>query len=126
MSTFTLTNSTPVMHRMRKAAHWAIFTQRLKKVVRSNNKNSVAVKAIDYSESSSPNLHKFGDELSYCSSYTGSSESEEDPCSPKEKIQKNSKGFVDFCVKNIKYAELGRREIDMAEHGQQTLIFHFE
>ena len=41
---------------------------------------------------------------------TGSS-SEEDDVSPRENIQKNSKGFSDFCVRrvaqvNLKYLEL--------------------
>ncbi|KAL3196830.1 hypothetical protein MRX96_045064 [Rhipicephalus microplus] len=32
-----------------------------------------------------------------------------------EKVQKNSKGFSDFCVKNISQAAFGRREIEIAE-----------
>lgn len=33
--------------------------------------------------------------------------------------QKNSKGSSDFCVKNIKLADFGRREIEIAEQGKQ-------
>uniref|UniRef100_T1JNH6 S-adenosyl-L-homocysteine hydrolase NAD binding domain-containing protein n=1 Tax=Strigamia maritima TaxID=126957 RepID=T1JNH6_STRMM len=48
-------------------------------------------------------------------SYTASSSDEDDAISPKEKIQKNSKGFGDFSVKNIAQAAFGRREIEIAE-----------
>ncbi|KAG8238593.1 hypothetical protein J437_LFUL018302 [Ladona fulva] len=48
------------------------------------------------------------------SSYTGSS-SDDDDVSPREKIQKNSKGFSDFCVRNINQHAFGRREIEIAE-----------
>ncbi|XP_071438931.1 adenosylhomocysteinase-like 1 isoform X4 [Hetaerina americana] len=47
-------------------------------------------------------------------SYTGSS-SDDDDVSPREKIQKNSKGFSDFSVKSIKQHAFGRREIEIAE-----------
>lgn len=47
-------------------------------------------------------------------SYSGSS-SEEDDVSPRENIQKNSKGFSDFCVRRIAQASYGRREIEIAE-----------
>lgn len=47
-------------------------------------------------------------------SYTDSSD---DETSPREKSQVNSKGSSDFCVKNIKQAEFGRREIEIAEQG---------
>lgn len=48
-------------------------------------------------------------------SYTDSSD---DETSPREKTQLNSKGSGDFCVKNIKQAEFGRREIEIAEQGE--------
>lgn len=48
-------------------------------------------------------------------SYTDSSD---DETSPREKTQLNSKGSSDFCVKNIKQAEFGRREIEIAEQGE--------
>lgn len=47
-------------------------------------------------------------------SYTGSS-SEDDDASPRDKPQKSSKGFEDFCVRNVEQAAFGRREIDIAE-----------
>ncbi|XP_033341450.1 adenosylhomocysteinase-like 1 isoform X3 [Megalopta genalis] len=47
-------------------------------------------------------------------SYTGSS-SDEDDVSPREKIQKTEKGFIDFCVRNINQHAFGRREIEIAE-----------
>lgn len=47
-------------------------------------------------------------------SYTDSSD---DETSPRDKTQVNSKGSSDFCVKNIKQAEFGRREIEIAEQG---------
>lgn len=52
----------------------------------------------------------------FSASCTGSS-SDEDDVSPREKIQKNSKGFVDFCVRNISQHAFGRREIEIAEQG---------
>lgn len=48
-------------------------------------------------------------------SYTDSSD---DETSPRDKQQKNSKGNGDFCIKNIKQAEFGRREIEIAEQGR--------
>lgn len=54
-------------------------------------------------------LHAF-----VAASYTDSSD---DETSPREKSQLNSKGSSDFCVKNIKQAEFGRREIEIAEQG---------
>lgn len=50
-------------------------------------------------------------------SYTDSSD---DETSPRDKQQKNSKGSSDFCVKNIKQAEFGRREIEIAEQGKES------
>ena len=47
-------------------------------------------------------------------SYSGSS-SDEDGVSPREKIQKNSKGESDFCVRKIEQHIYGRREIEIAE-----------
>lgn len=55
--------------------------------------------------------------LSLAASYTDSSD---DETSPRDKQQKNSKGSSDFCVKNIKQAEFGRREIEIAEQGKDS------
>lgn len=54
--------------------------------------------------------------IKYIASYTGSS-SEDDDISPREKVQKNSKGSSDFCVRNINQHAFGRREIEIAEQG---------
>ena len=35
---------------------------------------------------------------------------------------RNSKGMWDFCVKNIKQAQLGRREIEIAEQEMEALM----
>lgn len=51
-------------------------------------------------------------------SYTDSSD---DETSPRDKQQKNSKGNGDFCIKNIKQADFGRREIEIAEQGNAGL-----
>lgn len=52
-------------------------------------------------------------------SYTDSSD---DETSPREKTQVSSKGSSDFCVKNIKQAEFGRREIEIAEQGETVCL----
>lgn len=52
-------------------------------------------------------------------SYTDSSD---DETSPRDKAQVNTNGSSDFCVKNIKQAEFGRREIEIAEQGICGLI----
>ncbi|XP_022098214.1 S-adenosylhomocysteine hydrolase-like protein 1 isoform X2 [Acanthaster planci] len=54
-------------------------------------------------------------------SYSGSS-SDEDDVSPREKVQYNSKNFKDFCVRNIKQAAFGRREIEIAEQEMPGLM----
>lgn len=53
-------------------------------------------------------------------SYTDTS-SDDEGVSPREKVQKSSKGFTDFCVKNIGQAGFGRREIEIAEQGKELL-----
>ena len=53
-------------------------------------------------------------------SYTDSSD---DETSPRDKQQKNSKGNGDFCIKNIKQADFGRREIEIAEQGKSEIEF---
>lgn len=52
-------------------------------------------------------------------SYTDSSD---DETSPRDKTQLNSLGGTDFCVKNIKQAEFGRREIEIAEQGGPAAV----
>ena len=38
-------------------------------------------------------------------------------------VQKNSSGGSDFCVKNIKLADFGRREIEIAEQGKRNFVY---
>lgn len=59
--------------------------------------------------------------ISFLASYTSSSEED---VSPREKIQSNSKGFADFCVRNIQQHAFGRREIEIAEQGMKKSIFN--
>ncbi len=47
--------------------------------------------------------------------FKGGSSDEEDAISPREKIQKNSSGFSNFCVRRIEQHSYGRREIEIAE-----------
>ncbi|KAJ8269740.1 hypothetical protein COCON_G00123470 [Conger conger] len=41
---------------------------------------------------------------------------------PRDKQQKNSKGNSDFCIKNIKQTDFGRREIEIAEQEMPALM----
>uniref|UniRef100_A0AAQ5ZW48 S-adenosyl-L-homocysteine hydrolase NAD binding domain-containing protein n=1 Tax=Amphiprion ocellaris TaxID=80972 RepID=A0AAQ5ZW48_AMPOC len=50
------------------------------------------------------------------------SDSSEDETSPRGKDQKTSKGLTDFCIKNIKQAEFGRKEIEIAEQEMPALM----
>ncbi|XP_071993504.1 S-adenosylhomocysteine hydrolase-like protein 1 isoform X5 [Engystomops pustulosus] len=59
------------------------------------------------------------DSYSSVASYTDSSD---DEMSPRDKQQTTTKGSSDFCVKNIKQAEFGRREIEIAEQEMTALI----
>uniref|UniRef100_A0A8C6PMD9 S-adenosyl-L-homocysteine hydrolase NAD binding domain-containing protein n=1 Tax=Nothobranchius furzeri TaxID=105023 RepID=A0A8C6PMD9_NOTFU len=50
------------------------------------------------------------------------SESSEDDLSPQDKLQSTSKGLSDFCVKNIKQAAFGRKEIEIAQQEMPALM----
>nr|AGU16824.1 S-adenosyl- L-homocysteine hydrolase [Leptinotarsa decemlineata]AKO63328.1 S-adenosylhomocysteine hydrolase 2 [Leptinotarsa decemlineata] len=52
---------------------------------------------------------------SYSSASCSGSSSDGDDVSPREKVQKNSDGISDFCVRNINQHAFGRREIEIAE-----------
>lgn len=56
--------------------------------------------------------------------HLGGSDTElaEDSVSPRDRQQMNSKGNSDFCIKNIKLADFGRREIQLAEDGNVIFI----
>uniref|UniRef100_A0A4W5KE68 S-adenosyl-L-homocysteine hydrolase NAD binding domain-containing protein n=1 Tax=Hucho hucho TaxID=62062 RepID=A0A4W5KE68_9TELE len=60
--------------------------------------------------------HSSTDSYSSAASYTDSSE---DEMSPRDRQQRSSKGHQDFCIKNIKQADFGRREIEIAEQGDR-------
>ena len=45
---------------------------------------------------------------------------------PKERAQVNSKGFTDFCVRNITLHKFGRREIQIAEEVRLLLNTKFQ
>lgn len=57
------------------------------------------------------------------SHFSGGSDAEnpEDEVSPRDMQQINSKGNMDFCIKNIKLADFGRREIELAEDGRHRV-----
>ncbi|XP_053174502.1 S-adenosylhomocysteine hydrolase-like protein 1 isoform X2 [Scomber japonicus] len=55
-------------------------------------------------------------------SYSSGNDSSEDGSSPTDKVQKTSKGSSDFCIKNIKQADFGRKEIRIAEQEMPALM----
>ncbi|XP_056307654.1 adenosylhomocysteinase like 2a isoform X1 [Danio aesculapii] len=58
------------------------------------------------------------------SNSSGGSDAEnpEDEVSPRDKQRMNSKGNKDFCIKNIKLADFGRRQIELAEEEMTALM----
>nr|XP_020469343.1 adenosylhomocysteinase 2-like [Monopterus albus] len=50
------------------------------------------------------------------------SDSSEDEVSPRDKLQKTSTGLSDFCIKNIKQADFGRRAIEAAQQEMSALM----
>jgi len=50
------------------------------------------------------------------------SSSDDDEASPRSKPCVNSKGFTDFCIKNIRHADFGRREIEIAQQEMPALM----
>uniref|UniRef100_A0A8C5EDX8 Adenosylhomocysteinase n=1 Tax=Gouania willdenowi TaxID=441366 RepID=A0A8C5EDX8_GOUWI len=53
---------------------------------------------------------------------SGCGESSEEESSPRDKLQRNSKGLADFCIKNIDQADFGRREIEVAQQEMPALM----
>ncbi|XP_026167059.1 S-adenosylhomocysteine hydrolase-like protein 1 isoform X2 [Mastacembelus armatus] len=49
-------------------------------------------------------------------------DSSEVEVSPRDTPQRTSKGLSDFCIRNIKHADYGRREIEMAEQEMPALM----
>lgn len=76
--------------------------------------------------STSERRNSTSSQSSTCSSYTATVSSDFDDdddsdwvgVSPRLRQQSNSKGFKDFCVRNIKLAKFGRREIEYAERSE--------
>ncbi|GFT31859.1 adenosylhomocysteinase-like 1, partial [Nephila pilipes] len=58
-----------------------------------------------------------GSDSSYCDT-----SSDEEGKLPRDKIQVNSSGSSDFCVKNIKQHAFGRREIEIAEQEMPGIV----
>ncbi|XP_020787710.1 S-adenosylhomocysteine hydrolase-like protein 1 isoform X2 [Boleophthalmus pectinirostris] len=56
------------------------------------------------------------------SSDSVTSDNYEDPISPRNVVQKSSRGLTDFCIKNIKHVEYGQREIRLAEQEMPALM----
>lgn len=81
--------------------------------ISANSGQSVELKI----QSSQPS---YDDQTSY-SSYDDSDDSDDDE-SPREKNQVSSTGLSDFCVRNIKYDKVGRREIEIAEQEMPALM----
>ena len=52
---------------------------------------------------------------SLTSSFSDLDDDQDDSCSVRNRVQLNSSGFTDFCVRKIARAEFGRREIEIAE-----------
>ncbi|XP_069018583.1 S-adenosylhomocysteine hydrolase-like protein 1 isoform X1 [Embiotoca jacksoni] len=50
------------------------------------------------------------------------SDSSENESFPKDKLQKTTKGLSDFCIKNIKQADFGRRQIEIAQREMPALM----
>ncbi|XP_065303350.2 S-adenosylhomocysteine hydrolase-like protein 1 isoform X1 [Dermacentor albipictus] len=99
------TNTTPAATASTSASDWTPRNDRESKLV-GGIKPRTRYRSRSLSASSTD---------SYSSaSYTDTS-SDDEGVSPREKVQKNSKGFSDFCVKNISQAAFGRREIEIAE-----------
>ncbi|XP_037538733.1 S-adenosylhomocysteine hydrolase-like protein 1 [Nematolebias whitei] len=53
---------------------------------------------------------------------SAASESSEEGVSPLDKLQSSSTGLSDFCIKNIKKADFGRKEIEIAQQEMPALM----
>eukprot|EP00795_Rhopilema_esculentum_P001983 gene1983-17533_t len=93
-----------------------------------------AMKGLSFNESMSrrpPRLRRRSISVSSTDSYSSasysdasySSDEEDGGLNPRETQQTNTSGKSDFCVKNIKLADFGRREIEIAEQGQKEMSF---
>ena len=82
---------------------------------------SISLSSLSFSLSPSPPLPTPSPSLSFfLVEYSDSfGSSDEEDISPREKmlLVPNSNGFKDFCVKSLKAAAVGRKEIKIAEQG---------
>ncbi|KAG2459851.1 SAHH3 Adenosylhomocysteinase, partial [Polypterus senegalus] len=69
-----------------------------------------------------PRMSQQGDPQTHMRDTASYTDSSDDETSPRDKQQKNSKGSSDFCIKNIKQADFGRREIEIAEQEMPALM----
>ena len=51
---------------------------------------------------------------------TSSEDEETSTINPREKQQRTSEGFADFCVKDVNESSFGRKEIEIAEQGMSN------
>ncbi|XP_057297088.1 S-adenosylhomocysteine hydrolase-like protein 1 isoform X2 [Hydractinia symbiolongicarpus] len=82
-------------------------------------KRALGMRQRTYSTSST------GSNSSNYSSYSDasySSDEEDGGLNPREKEQVNSSGQSDFCIRNIKLSDFGRREIDIAEQEMPGIV----
>lgn len=100
------------------------FTGNLQPVPQSNyNKQGSRNKAKFGRIGRSKSTSSTGSASSYTSYSDGDySSDDEDAPNPREKEQVNSSGTKDFCVRNIKLAEFGRREIEIAEQEMPGIV----
>ena len=57
-----------------------------------------------------------------CYTDTSSEDEETSTINPREKQQRTSDGFTDFCVKDVNESSFGRKEIEIAEQGRSNLL----
>jgi adenosylhomocysteinase len=59
----------------------------------------------------------------FAASYSGSSDSDDEHC-PREREQRTSNNFTDFCIRNVRQHQYGRREITLAEKAMPGLCVY--
>lgn len=80
---------------------------------RKNDTGCVNIRQRRYRSYSTSSTESYSYASSGCSS---DSAGDSDEISPRSKLpQKNSKGFIDFCIRSLKKHAVGRREIEIAE-----------
>jgi adenosylhomocysteinase len=82
----------------------------------------IANKALMTGGSEKANRSRRNSASSSASGYTESSSDEEDTVSPRDKNQRSSRNFADFCVRDISECVFGRKEIEIAEQEMPGLM----